>query len=230
MSLFEAAKGALEEKEYRKAVSWAHCFAMKEGVRLSSAERNLFLEVYDARLQHETGILDTITKSDNGEAHEEQIKEIVKVYRMVLQVLDDFLIDDAKSVEELVFYWKMDGDYHWDMSKFLNDGSKDKKSALANCKQSYEAAMRWTEEKTQWFPGKEEVKLGRHDPIRLQLACRFSNYCFCELQDSERAIEIATTAIDEFEREEQPNLPESAAAENAKNLELLRDLISTWRE
>ena len=50
------------------------------------------------------------------------------------------------------------------------------------------------------------------------------------MKDSKRAIEIVTTAIGEFEREEQPNLPESAAVENGKNLELLRDLISTWRE
>ena len=44
MSLLETAKGALEQKDYRKAVSKANCFAMKEGIRLSANERNLFFE------------------------------------------------------------------------------------------------------------------------------------------------------------------------------------------
>ena len=89
------------------------------------------------------------------------------MYRMVLQVLDDFLIEDAKSVEELVLYWKMDGDYHWDMSRFLYSSSKN--SALANAKQSYEAAMRWAENEKPdqehgssetWYPLSDSLATG----------------------------------------------------------------------
>ena len=107
MDMVEATELALREKRYRDAVTHASCFAMQEGRQLSERERILFFRAYDEMIQAQEQQDETVSLQDR-----------IKTFEMVIQLLDDWLIEDAKSPEDLtICYWKKDGDYHWAMSK-----------------------------------------------------------------------------------------------------------------
>ena len=163
----------------------------------------MFFQAYDDRIKAEI---------KEGAPLEERIR----TFELVLQVLDDFLIEDAKSPEDFSIYWKKDGDYHWEISKILDDPEA-KRGAIQNAKQSFEAATRWSIS--------EEVDY--YHPIKLELAVSFSDFCFQALEKPERAIEIAKAALKD-QKAEIDMQTEEFHEKNVAILQRLQERLDVW--
>ena len=195
----------LREKRYVEATVYANCFSMHEGRQLSEHERNVFFQAYDARIENET---------KTAEPNERKKKTL----NQVIQVLEDFLIEDAASPKDLVLYWKKLGDYGWTMSELLSE-PRDRSTAIQDAKHAYEAATRWLSETS---------KIPPHHPVRLELAISHADFCYHALeQRQERAIEIAKTAFDDHIAE--LGTPDEATSRaNTRNLQRLKERLDAW--
>lgn len=141
-------------------------------------------------------------------------EELQKICNNILSLLDEHLIESAKSSESKVFYNKMKGDYFRYISEFT--GEDGKKDASQKAQEAYEIATQTA-----------NAELNSTHPIRLGLALNFSVFYYEILNDPERACKMAQAAFDEA-ISELDNVSEESYKDSTLIMQLLRDNLTLW--
>jgi len=140
--------------------------------------------------------------------------ELAEICKDILEVLDQYLIQNASSDESKVFYKKMKGDYYRYLAEFQS-GEDRQKSADASL-DAYKTAS--------------EVAnggLAPTHPIRLGLALNFSVFYYEILNSPDRACHLAKQAFDDAIAE-LDTLSEESYKDSTLIMQLLRDNLTLW--
>eukprot|EP00183_Erythrolobus_madagascarensis_P006642 CAMPEP_0185843778 /NCGR_PEP_ID=MMETSP1354-20130828/174_1 /TAXON_ID=708628 /ORGANISM="Erythrolobus madagascarensis, Strain CCMP3276" /LENGTH=259 /DNA_ID=CAMNT_0028543333 /DNA_START=96 /DNA_END=875 /DNA_ORIENTATION=- len=141
-------------------------------------------------------------------------KELSKICRDILEILDKNLIPSAKTGESKVFYYKMKGDYHRYLAEFSSDSER---KDSAQC--SLEAYKSATDIAVTDLPPTH--------PIRLGLALNFSVFYYEILNSPDRACQLAKQAFDDAIAE-LDTLSEDSYKDSTLIMQLLRDNLTLW--
>lgn len=201
---------------------------MKNVVRLNSElskeERNLFVAAY----KHQIGsrraswrIITSIIQRDETKninvhllpkAKEFQMNienEIATIIDDALQLIDNHILPNSKTIENQVFFLKMQGDYN----RYLAELSA-QTEATNRAQQAYTTATNLA-----------KTGLTPTNPIRLSLALSFSVFYYEILKDTDTSLQISRTAFDEA-IPLVDSLDEQAFKEAAEIMVFLRDSFS----
>lgn len=151
-----------------------------------------------------------ITKEYRGKIE----RELNKICKDILEILDNNLIDSAKSDESKVFYYKMKGDYHRYLAEFSSEDEK--KEASQKSLEAYTQATEIAD------------KLTPTHPIRLGLALNFSVFYYEIFNSPESACDLAKKAFDDAIAE-LDTLNEDSYKDSTLIMQLLRDNLTLWK-
>lgn len=145
--------------------------------------------------------------------------ELSSTCKEVLELLDKNIIKPAiekmeedsndETVESVVFYLKMKGDYHRYLAEAGNESVK------ADADDAYKDAYTHCQ------------KLASTNPIRLGLALNYSVFYYEILNQAEKACELAKKAFDDA-ISQLDNLPEDSYKDSTLIMQLLRDNLTLW--
>lgn len=161
-------------------------------------------------------------ENKGNDAHVKKIREyrtkveseLATICKDILEILDTYLIQNAKSSESKVFYFKMKGDYHRYLAEFLStDTRKDAaEDSLLAYRSASDIAM---------------TDLPSTHPIRLGLALNFSVFYYEIMNSPDRACQLAKQAFDEAIAE-LDTLSEESYKDSTLIMQLLRDNLTLW--
>lgn len=151
-----------------------------------------------------------ITKEYRGKIE----RELNKICKDILEILDNNLIESAQSDESKVFYYKMKGDYHRYLAEFSSE--EEKKEASQKSLEAYTQATEIAKNLTSTHP------------IRLGLALNFSVFYYEIFNSPERACDLAKKAFDEAIAE-LDTLNEDSYKDSTLIMQLLRDNLTLWK-
>ncbi|XP_077459624.1 14-3-3 protein beta/alpha-A [Stigmatopora argus] len=193
---------------------------------LTNEERNLlsvaYKNVVGAR-RSSWRVISSIEQKTEGNEKKQQMArdyrvkieaELKEICNDVLNLLDNFLIANAKLAESKVFYLKMKGDYFRYLSEVA--AGEDKKETVSNSHQAYQSAF--------------DISKGDMQPthpIRLGLALNFSVFYYEILNSPEQACSLAKQAFDEAIAE-LDSLNEDSYKDSTLIMQLLRDNLTLW--
>ncbi|XP_061543274.1 14-3-3 protein beta/alpha-1-like [Phycodurus eques] len=140
--------------------------------------------------------------------------ELQEICHDVLNLLDNFLIVNAKPAESQVFYLKMKGDYFRYLSEVAS--SDNKKETVTNSQKAYQLAFDIS-----------KTDMQSTHPIRLGLALNFSVFYYEILNSPEQACSLAKQAFDEAIAE-LDSLNEESYKDSTLIMQLLRDNLTLW--
>lgn len=140
--------------------------------------------------------------------------ELNDICRDILKILEDNLIQSAKTDESKVFYYKMKGDYHRYLAEFSAEGER--KEAAQHSLEAYTEATTIAENLTPTHP------------IRLGLALNFSVFYYEIFNSPDSACELAKKAFDEAIAE-LDTLNEDSYKDSTLIMQLLRDNLTLWK-
>lgn len=144
-------------------------------------------------------------------------KELDTTCKEVLQLLDDFLLQNTKDEEEKVFYLKMKGDYWRYMAEYKDgDEGKEREDAIDKAQKAYENAMSVAKEHMQ-----------PTHPNRLGLALNYSVFYYEILNSPDKACCLAKDAFDEAIHE-LDTLHGEECKDSTLIMQLLRDNLTLW--
>ena len=150
------------------------------------------------------------------EYREKVEKELEDICKVVLELLDKYLISKASTTESKVFYLKMKGDYYRYLAEVLPDKGNERKEVIEKSKNSYQEA---TDVACQ--------EMQPTHPIRLGLALNFSVFFYEIMNDADRACKLAKQAFDDAIAE-LDTLKEDSYKDSTLIMQLLRDNLTLW--
>jgi len=188
---------------------------------LTNEERNLFSVAYKNVVGTRRSAWRVASGIKDGES-EESVKllrqkvydELEGVCSDVLALMDDHLLQNEKSNEGIVFYYKMKGDY----CRYLAEVRKDEKreEAVKLSRAAYEEATKVA----------TESLMSTH-PIRLGLALNYSVFYY-EIEDNPtKACELAKNAFD-LSIKDLDAIGEESYKDTTLIMQLLRDNLTLW--
>ncbi|XP_077384717.1 14-3-3 protein beta/alpha-1-like [Festucalex cinctus] len=193
---------------------------------LTNEERNLlsvaYKNVVGAR-RSSWRVISSIEQKTEGNEKKQQMArdyrlkieaELEEICNDVLNLLDNFLIVNAKPAESKVFYLKMKGDYYRYLSEVASDESK--KAKVENSQTAYQNAFDIS-----------KTDMQSTHPIRLGLALNFSVFYYEILNSPEQACSLAKQAFDEAIAE-LDSLNEESYKDSTLIMQLLRDNLTLW--
>ncbi|XP_061641826.1 14-3-3 protein beta/alpha-1-like [Phyllopteryx taeniolatus] len=193
---------------------------------LTNEERNLlsvaYKNVVGAR-RSSWRVISSIEQKTEGNEKKQQMArdyrlkielELQEICHDVLNLLDNFLIVNAKPAESKVFYLKMKGDYFRYLSEVA--AGDDKKETVSNSQQAYQFAFDIS-----------KTDMQSTHPIRLGLALNFSVFYYEILNSPEQACSLAKQAFDEAIAE-LDSLNEESYKDSTLIMQLLRDNLTLW--
>jgi len=140
-------------------------------------------------------------------------KELTEICNDILDVLQKHLIENSKTSESKVFYYKMKGDYH----RYLAEStSGDPRTEAAE-----KALVAYKEAST------IAQELLPTNPIRLGLALNFSVFYYEIMNSPDNAIQLAKQAFDDA-IEKLELLTDESYKDSTLIMQLLRDNITLW--
>lgn len=151
-----------------------------------------------------------ITKEYRGKIE----RELNKICKDILEILDKHLILSAKENDSKVFYYKMKGDYHRYLAEF--SAESDRKEAAQLSLEAYTEATAIAEELTPTHP------------IRLGLALNFSVFYYEIFNSPSNACDLAKKAFDDAIAE-LDTLNEDSYKDSTLIMQLLRDNLTLWK-
>jgi len=141
-------------------------------------------------------------------------RELISICEDVLRLLSHTLIPAARPGDEVVFYYKMKGDYYRYLAEFTQNAAR-KENAQASL-DSYKLAYKFA-----------LATLEATHPTRLGLALNFAVYYRDVLDSPERACHLAKHAFDEAVAV-LDQMPEATYRDSLLILQLLRDDLTMW--
>ncbi|XP_047460658.1 14-3-3 protein beta/alpha-like [Mugil cephalus] len=142
---------------------------------------------------------------------ESELKDICKE---VLELLDKFLIPNAKPADSRVFYLKMKGDYFRYLAEVASGEERD--TIISSSQEAYQKALDIS-----------NVEMKATHPIRLGLALNFSVFYYEIVNSPEKACQLAKTAFDEAIAM-LDSLNDDSYKDSTLILQLLRDNLTLW--
>lgn len=199
--------------------------ATQMGVELSNEERNLLSVAYKnvvGTRRASWRVVSTIEGKSDGvkalqtKSYKEKIEEELKSScRIVLDLLENFLIPSATLTESKVFYLKMKGDYYRYLAEVAS--GDDRANIVEESRKAYEMASEICKKEMQ-----------PTHPIRLGLALNYSVFYFEIANDSEKACQLAKEAFDQGIAD-LDTLPEDSYKDSTLIMQLLRDNLNLWK-
>lgn len=199
-----------------------------ETPELSVEERNLLSVAYKNVIGSRRASWRIVTSIEQKEEHSGNEKhaainqeyrhaierELNKICKDILDLLDGNLIPSAKSGESKVFYYKMKGDYHRYLAEFSTESHRgdSAQSSLDAYKQATDTAV---------------TDLTPTHPIRLGLALNFSVFYYEILNSPDAACALAKQAFDDA-ISELDALNEDSYKDSTLIMQLLRDNLTLW--
>ncbi|XP_029957835.1 14-3-3 protein beta/alpha-B-like [Salarias fasciatus] len=155
------------------------------------------------------------SKKELARSYKQKVQsELVKICKEVLELLDKYLITNAKAPESKVFYMKMKGDYYRYLAEVASDETKT--DTVGKSQEAYQNAF---------DIAKQEMQPTH--PIRLGLALNFSVFYY-EIQSSpDQACQLAKQAFDDA-ISELDTLNEDSYKDSTLIMQLLRDNLTLW--
>ncbi|XP_017273977.1 14-3-3 protein beta/alpha-A [Kryptolebias marmoratus] len=196
------------------------------GGDLTNEERNLlsvaYKNVVGARRSAWRVLSSILLKADGCEKKKQMVneyrekveKELDEICHCVLNLLDKYLIENAKNPESKVFYLKMKGDYYRYLAEVACGEEKSK--TIENSQKSYQDAFNVS-----------STEMDPTHPIRLGLALNFSVFYYEILNSPEKACELAKKAFDDAIAE-LDQLHEESYKDSTLIMQLLRDNLTLW--
>jgi len=227
-SLVYMAKLAEEAERYEDMVQNVKSLA-ELNIQLNVEERNLlsvaYKNVVGAR-RASWRVLSSIESKEKEKGDGEKVtlitqyrekveKELEKICRELLDVLERYLLPEDKTAEGQVFYWKMAGDYWRYLAEFAT--GDDRKAKAEKAREKYEEAT-----KTAVAQG-----LPPTNPIRLGLALNYSVFYYEILNMPSEACTLAKTAFDDA-ISELDSLQEEQYKDATLIMQLIRDNLTLW--
>ncbi|XP_028287154.1 14-3-3-like protein [Parambassis ranga] len=193
-------------------------------LELDNEERNLLSVAYKnvvGAKRSSWRVLSSIeSKSEEKKAalaktYKEEIeKELDDVCKEVLDLLDKFLIPNAKPADSKVFYLKMKGDYFRYLAEVAS--GEQREAIIGSSKDAYQQALDLS-----------SAEMAPTHPIRLGLALNYSVFYYEIANSPEKACQLAKTAFDEAIA-----MLDSFDHESYKDstliMQLLRDNLTLW--
>ncbi|PIL36983.1 hypothetical protein GSI_00675 [Ganoderma sinense ZZ0214-1] len=226
------AKVADQAERYHDVVAQLKDIINDNNARLTIDERNLLSIAYKnltANLRESWRTIDALQKREALSSTRHQVKlmrvqkdriekDLDKVCRDVVDLLERYLIPAASNGEEKVFYSKMRGDYYRYLAELTRLNSREDlgKASLEAYKSAYQHAL---------------ATLPATHPTRLGLALNFAVYFHDIMRSPERACHLAKHAFDEAIAAAASDA--SVAMANIEDvltiLQLMRDDLILWR-
>lgn len=142
-------------------------------------------------------------------------RELEKICRELLDILERCLLPEDKTAEGQVFYWKMAGDYYRYLAEFAVGDDRREKAEQA--KKKYEEATKVA----------VAQRLPPTNPIRLGLALNFSVFYYEILNMPQEACTLAKNAFDDA-ISELDGLQEEQYKDATLIMQLIRDNLTLW--
>eukprot|EP00668_Euglena_longa_P015369 GGOE01019443.1.p1 GENE.GGOE01019443.1~~GGOE01019443.1.p1 ORF type:complete len:223 (-),score=58.82 GGOE01019443.1:67-735(-) len=142
-------------------------------------------------------------------------RELAEICRDALSLLDEFLLPSAQDTEAMIFFLKMEGDYHRYFAETLSGAGEEgqKTRALEAYTKAHNLAV--------------ETLDPRH-PLRLGVALNFSVFYYESLKSPDRSCTLAKQAFDEAVQQGGGPREEPPARESALIMSLLRNNLTLW--
>nr|XP_033794301.1 14-3-3 protein theta [Geotrypetes seraphini]XP_033794302.1 14-3-3 protein theta [Geotrypetes seraphini] len=196
------------------------------GEELSNEERNLlsvaYKNVVGARRSAWRVISSIEQKTEGPDKKQKMVQEyrekvegeLRSICKIVLELLDKFLIAIATNPESKVFYLKMKGDYFRYLAEVAS--GDDRTQTIEDSQKAYQEAFDISKKEMQ-----------PTHPIRLGLALNFSVFFYEILNSPDKACSLAKTAFDEAIAE-LDTLNEDSYKDSTLIMQLLRDNLTLW--
>jgi 14-3-3 protein epsilon len=215
---------------FNEMVSFLEDMLKQRDKDLNSDERNLLSIAYKNSISGLRSALRTIMAYENKEKKKENSTflpyiqeyrkkvedELTKTCKNVLKVIDEDLLKKAEDDEAKVFYIKMKGDYNRYIAEYAENDLK--KEVSDDALKSYNEATEIAK------------NLKVLNPIALGLALNFSVFHYEVMNDHEKAIQIASEALNEANKE-LPNIDEDAEEnrDTVSIVNLLKENLDMWK-
>ena len=215
---------------FNEMVSFLEDMLKQRDKDLNSDERNLLSIAYKNSISGLRSSLRTIMAYENKEKKKENSTflpyiqeyrkkvedELTKTCKNVLKVIDDELLKKAEDDEAKVFYIKMKGDYNRYIAEYAENELK--KEVTEDALKSYNEATTIAK------------NLKVLNPIALGLALNFSVFHYEVMNDHDKAIQIASEALDNANKE-LPNIDEDAEEyrDTISIVNLLKENLDMWK-
>ena len=216
---------------FNEMVSFLEDLLKQREKDLNSDERNLLSIAYKNSISGLRSALRTIMAYENKEKKKENSSflpyiqeyrkkiedELTNKCKNILNVINNDLIKKAENDDEAkVFYIKMKGDYN----RYIAENAEDelKKEVIDDALKSYNEATTLAK------------NLKVLNPIALGLALNFSVFYYEAMNDHEKAIKIASEALNEANKE-LPNIDEEAEEnrDTVSIVNLLKENLDMWK-
>ena len=215
---------------FNEMVSFLEDMLKQRDKDLNSDERNLLSIAYKNSISGLRSSLRTIMAYENKEKKKENSTflpyiqeyrkkvedELTKTCKNVLKVIDDELLKKAEDDEAKVFYIKMKGDYNRYIAEYAENELK--KEVTEDALKSYNEATTIAK------------NLKVLNSIALGLALNFSVFYYEVMNDHDKAIQIASEALDNANKE-LPNIDEDAEEyrDTISIVNLLKENLDMWK-
>jgi len=215
---------------FNEMVSFLEDMLKQRDKDLNSDERNLLSIAYKNSISGLRSALRTIMAYENKEKKKENSTflpyiqeyrkkvedELTKTCKNVLKVIDDELLKKAEDDEAKVFYIKMKGDYNRYIAEYAENELK--KEVTEDALKSYNEATTIAK------------NLKVLNSIALGLALNFSVFYYEVMNDHDKAIQIASEALDNANKE-LPNIDEDAEEyrDTVSIVNLLKENLDMWK-
>ena len=215
---------------FNEMVSFLEDMLKQRDKDLNSDERNLLSIAYKNSISGLRSALRTIMAYENKEKKKENSTflpyiqeyrkkvedELTKTCKNVLKVIDDELLKKAEDDEAKVFYIKMKGDYNRYIAEYAENELK--KEVTEDALKSYNEATAIAK------------NLKVLNSIALGLALNFSVFYYEVMNDHDKAIQIASEALDNANKE-LPNIDEDAEEyrDTVSIVNLLKENLDMWK-
>ena len=215
---------------FNEMVSFLEDMLKQRDKDLNSDERNLLSIAYKNSISGLRSALRTIMAYENKEKKKENSTflpyiqeyrkkvedELTKTCKNVLKVIDEDLLKKAEDDEAKVFYIKMKGDYNRYIAEYAENDLK--KEVSDDALKSYNEATEIAK------------NLKVLNPIALGLALNFSVFHYEVMNDHDKAIQIASEALNEANKE-LPNIDEDAEEnrDTVSIVNLLKENLDMWK-
>lgn len=144
-------------------------------------------------------------------------EELSSLCYELIKLIDDRLLQNSKNPNNEIYFKKMKGDYYRYLAELMSE-DKDNAAIVENCSRCYAEADKIA-----------KSSLPPTNPLRLGLQLNMSVFEFEIQQQPNKAVKIATTALDEafanIDKIKEENFKESTLI-----MQLLRDNLTLWSQ
>eukprot|EP01010_Urceolus_cornutus_P002682 NODE_345_length_1753_cov_511.364437_g280_i0.p2 GENE.NODE_345_length_1753_cov_511.364437_g280_i0~~NODE_345_length_1753_cov_511.364437_g280_i0.p2 ORF type:complete len:216 (-),score=34.84 NODE_345_length_1753_cov_511.364437_g280_i0:1008-1655(-) len=179
---------------------------IKQNPRLTLEERDIFYIAY----KNAVGQRREILRQAPDAAKE---REVINLCSEVLEVLENYLIKEAATSDDKVFYYKIKGDYH----RYIVEANKSQ-AHQDKALDSYIMASDYAR------------SLPATSPLRLNVALNYGVLLYEILGDRQRGLSVTKVAVEDASPSAVEALPEQEKKETIFVLSLLSDNIRLWEK